>query len=70
MDLYGTTDGADKNDSNFSLYQFKAGFGGKLVHTTTFATRCLGPMRKKLWTMLLPIALPLYKAWAGGGLDE
>ncbi len=74
MDLYGTTDGRNKDDLNYSLYQFKASFGGTLVHTNTFASQCLAPIRKKVWDILVPIVLPFYKVWSescsGGGFDE
>lgn len=71
FDFYGSSDGMDKNNPNYGLYVFKSGFGGKLIATSTFATKCLSPLRKKIWdTFLVPVALPIYKAWAGGGIDE
>ncbi len=71
FDFYGSSDGTHTNDPNYGLYVFKSGFGGKLVATSTFATKCISPLRKKIWDKLLvPVALPLYKAWNGGGIDE
>ncbi len=70
MDLYGTTDGMNKEDPNYNLYVFKSGFGGTLIQTNTFASKFLAPIRKKLWDkIIVPLALPLYKKFSGG-LDE